>query len=115
MKNNNNIIELQELNDINLEFIENCIKIGIDCSINKTDIPKDTDLKGLYFVGKTLCLDTEDEFGFFEVICVNHSTETFSSFKHKTGFQRLLSLSALRNLETLMKLNNINFEPKNIS
>lgn len=106
--------------DIPMEFIENSINIGVqiaeaaDRGENKTinDFsPYGNDLKRIYFVGAGLVLDTRDEFGQEDVITISHEDETFGSFSG--GPRRLLSIKAIRNLEKLMQLCEINHTPKN--
>jgi hypothetical protein len=104
--------------DIPAEFIENSIKIGIQLSEYRekgekkyiNDVSPGNDLKSIYFAGQTLCLDTRDEFGQEAVITLSWDEESFGLFSG--GPRRLLSLNALRDLDTLMKKNNINHDPK---
>jgi hypothetical protein len=106
--------------DIPMEFIENSISIGIKLAeashrgerkhINDYS-PYSNDLKRIYFVGAGLVLDTRDEFGQEDVITISHESECFGSFAG--GPRRLLSIDAVRNLEKLMQLCEINHTPKN--
>lgn len=95
--------------DIPMEFIEYSIKQGIE--INKKQRTEyKGDLKNMYFVGASLLLDTRDEFGIENVIVINYNKEVFFDFQE--GFKRLLSIKAIRLLDELMNLNNINKETK---
>ena len=104
--------------EIPREFIENSIRVGIQLSEYRDkgekkyikDVSPGNDLKNIYFAGQTLCLDTKDEFGQEDVITISWNDESFGLFSG--GARRLLSLNALRDLDTLMKMNNINHEPK---
>jgi hypothetical protein len=104
--------------DIPMEFIENSINIGIQLSESSlkgepkyiSDISSGNDLKRIYFAGRTLCLDTEDEFKQEMVITIVWDDESFGLFSG--GPRRLLSLNALRGMKKLMELNEINHEDK---
>lgn len=98
--------------EIPTEFIENSIRVGIsianDPTLSISDVSPGNDLKRIYFVGQGLCLDTKDEFGNEEVITVNWSSKTYGLF---SGGPRVpLSPVALKSLQELMDLCNINYE-----
>jgi hypothetical protein len=104
-----------------MEFIENSIRIGIklsearDRGENKNIDDFSTygnDLKNIYFVGQGLCLDVKDVIGTADVITLSWDNETFGYFSG--GLRRLLSIKALKDLQKLMDLNGINYEPKEI-
>ena len=104
-----------------MEFIENSIKIGIKLSEARDRgetkhiddfSPYGNDLRNIYFVGQGLCLDVKDAIGTVDVITLSWDKETFGYFSG--GLRRLLSIEALRNLQKLMDLNGINYEPKEI-
>ena len=96
--------------DIPTEFIEYSLVQAIEAS-DGVRTKYDGDLKNIYFAGQGLCLDTMDEFGQLEVIKISHDKETFGFFSgHKQ--RRLLSIKAIRLLETLMQKNGINYSPK---
>ena len=101
--------------DIPMEFIENSIQIGIKLANGEAKTidelsPYGNDLKNLYFVGQGLCLDVKDAIGSADVITLSWDKETFGFFSG--GPRRLLSLPALRGLQELMDLCEINYEPK---
>jgi hypothetical protein len=98
--------------DIPTEFIENSIRVGItiakDPDQSISEVSPGNDLKRIYFVGQGLCLDTKDEFGQEEVITVNWSSKTYGLF---SGGPRVpLSPQALKSLQELMDLCQINYE-----
>jgi hypothetical protein len=98
--------------EIPTEFIENSIRVGIsvakDPELSISDVSPGNDLKRIYFVGQGLCLDTKDEFGQEEVITVNWSSKTYGLF---SGGPRVpLSPQALKSLQELMDLCQINYE-----
>lgn len=98
--------------EIPTEFIENSIRVGITIAKNPdqsiSDVSPGNDLKRIYFVGQGLCLDTKDEFGQEEVITVNWSSKTYGLF---SGGPRVpLSPQALKSLQELMDLCQINYE-----
>lgn len=98
--------------DCPIEFIEHSIERALICFRNNKFIKEgDSDLSNTYFVGATLCLDIRDHRdGSLEVITINHSSETFGYFSG--GFRCLLSIKALKRLETLMKEQGINHTKK---
>lgn len=63
-------------------------------------------IKNVYFVGKGLCLDIEDD-----VITFNHGTETYGFFSGK-GDRTQLGTVEFGYLEQLMVKCNINFVPR---
>jgi hypothetical protein len=109
---------LQSTFDIPTEFIENSINIGIQLAeasakeekkyIN--DFSQGNDLKNIYFIGSGLVLDVCDEFNQSDVITISHDSECFGSFTG--GPRRLLSIAAIRKLEKLMQLCEINHTTK---
>lgn len=111
---------MNNIADMNMEFIENSIDIGIKISeardqgqskyVNDFSGPYGNDLTNIYFVGQGLCLDVKDAAGTRDVIILNWDKETFGYFSG--GPRRLLSLPALRGLQELMDLNGINYEAK---
>ncbi len=111
---NTAIKDLQKLNDIPMDFIEHSIELALQCIINKNRyfVKTNHDLTHVYFVGRTLVLDTKDEFGNTVVILINHSTETFNFFVSSNGFKRLLSIRALKALETLLKVAEVTYTSK---
>ena len=95
--------------DISHEFLTHSIKVTLDCA--KTGkFNAQGDLRKAYFVGATLCLDIQDEFGDRDVITICHSSECFGLFSG--GRRRLLPIEALKTLEELMKECNINHTTK---
>lgn len=110
---------MKNVADINLKFIENSIDIGIKISKAKLDGKTEyinkysyfyNDLKNIYFAGQVLCLDIKDDIGTQNIITLSWDSECFGYFSG--GPRRLLSLKALRKLQELMYLNEINYEPK---
>jgi hypothetical protein len=103
----NNILETP------MEFIENSILLASEAFKQENlliDKTHGSDLQRAYFIGRTLCLDVEDEFGIGGVITINHSNESFGYFSG--GLRRLLSIEACRRLESLMTQVGINHAPK---
>ena len=113
---------MNNITDINMEFIENSIDIGIKLSkarergevkyINDFSEPYGNDLTNIYFAGQGLYLDVKDAIGTVDIIKLNWEEESFGYFSG--GPRRLLSLKALRKLQVLIDLNGINYEPKEI-
>lgn len=106
---------IHQVYDIPMEFIENSIQIGIKLSKGEAKTieelsPYGNDLTNIYFVGQGLCLDVKDAIGSVDVITLSCDKETFGFFSG--GPRRLLSLPALRGLQELMDLCEINYEPK---
>lgn len=97
------------ITDIPIEFIEYSLIQIIEVLKGKKNT-FDGDLKFAYFLGKTLCLDTEDEFSTKIVVCIRYSEETFSVFTE--GYERLLSIKAIRLLDEIMDLCKIKKERK---
>jgi len=105
MKNNDLIL------DCPIEFIENSLEIALKSFEEKQTplIYRGSDLINIYFMGATLCLDVyinckTDK----DVITINYTTQTFGYFSG--GYRRLLSIKALKTLDKLMKVANINHE-----
>lgn len=97
--------------DIPMEFIEFSLQVCIETVQGKRQhFPDYTDLRRAYFAGRTLCLDTRDKLGNEDVITLSFEEETFGLFSG--GFRRLMSIKAVRQLEELNRLCNINHEPK---
>ena len=98
------------VSEIPMEFIEHSIQQGIDIA-NKKKFLTDGDLQRIYFAGATLFLDTQDEFGFSDVITICHSSECYGYFSGKC-IRHLLSIKACKKLEELMKICNIKHKKK---
>ena len=96
--------------DIPQEFINYSLILSLQAFREGKYKRKGSDLKRMYFVGATLCLDIEDEFGFSDVITICHSDETYGLFSGEV--RRLLPIKALKTLELLMKEQNINHNTK---
>ena len=98
--------------DISVPFIENSIKKAINAFENNGNLPNDgSDLKRVYFVGRTLALDIKDDFCTLKVITISYDDETFGLFDGDTR-RRLLSIEALRDLRYLMDLVGIKHDDK---
>lgn len=96
--------------DISEKFIEHSLQQVI--AATNGEIEKyEGDLKRVYFAGATLFLDTCDEFGIEDVITVSHTSETFGYFSGDIR-RRLLSIKAMKLLETIMKKSGIKHTPK---
>lgn len=99
--------------ECSMKFIEHSILLASE-SFKQGNLLIDkthgSDLQRVYFVGGTLCLDVEDEFGIGGVIMIDHKKETFGYFSG--GLRRLLSIEACRRLESLMTQVGINHTPK---
>ena len=96
-----------------MEFIEKSIELASEAFNQKNLLINKSygsDLQRAYFIGRTLCLDVEDEFGIGGVITINHSNETFGYFSG--GLRRLLSIEACKRLESLMVQVGITHDPK---
>ena len=105
-----------QISQVPIQFIEHSIQQGIE-AVNGTRKELEGDLLNIYFVGRSLCLDTENEFGERHVLIVNHSDEEFMCFTgddRLNGYtlRRLLSIKAMKALEKLMMLCEINHTPK---
>jgi hypothetical protein len=99
-----NFLEIPE------EFIEHSLQQAV--AVADGEIARyEGDLKQVYFAGATLFLDTCDEFGIEDIITVSHTSETFGYFSGDTR-RRLLSIKAMKLLETIMKKSEINHTPK---
>src|SRR3990167_6447233 len=100
-----------KITEVPMQFIEHSIERSIE-AFSKDQFVKegDSDLHNVYFAGATLCLDIKDHRdGTLDVITINHSTETFGYFSG--GLRRLLSIKALKSLERVMAIANINHQP----
>lgn len=113
-------MKMNSIMDTPMEFIENSIQMGIKLSeardrgetkhIDDFSGPYGNDLRNIYFVGQGLCLDVKDAIGSTDVITLSWGNESFGYFSG--GLRRLLSIKALKSLQKLMDLNEINYEPK---
>lgn len=96
--------------DISQEFINNSLGLSLEAFRKGEYKRNSSDLKRMYFVGATLCLDVEDEFGFSDVITICHSDETYGLFSG--GIRRLLPIESLKTLELLMKEQDVKHNTK---
>jgi hypothetical protein len=96
--------------DIPQEFINRSLILSLQAFKEGKYERRYSDLKLMYFVGATLCLDIEDEFGFSDVITICHSDETYGLFSG--GIRRLLPIKALKTLELLMKEQDVKHNTK---
>jgi len=100
---------IEQIDDI----IESIIKIDMDeYNASKNELYSKYNICNMYYAGASLCIDIKDPIlNELDVLIISYNNETYGFFSDKT--KRLLSLKSLRNLEIIMKRDNIWFNRKN--
>lgn len=105
------IIErINKVFDIPIEFIEHSLEQGIKICKGEI-ISYSGDLKSIHFIGASLCLDTENEFGETFAIVLNYDSEMFFNLVGPK-VKRILTIKAIKLLDELMNICEVNKEAK---
>lgn len=91
---------MKQVSTINMEFIEHSIQQALEfCYEERVNF--DGDCANVYFAGRTLVIDVREHGQITDCITLCHEDEDYGWFSDGT-FRGLLSIKALKLMETLM-------------